>query len=401
MGSISSTPDISDVHIIFQRHAEAASELPPNPAFPPLDSLRDIENLLDGVTEAVQTGAFLPDGLTTAGARTCLDFNEEVPDRVANVYLLASSPLTRAIETLQGVCSTYELVGPFHTPQGGPEIDLVRRRRGVESNIYLHPGLMEVTKSPADIPGTHTVREDDLEREYVVFLRLKGGPAGDALTVLNEQEVDVSRVVWPEGVENVWESNDDRNKAVTEVPDLAAIEDAAREARIWLRDWAARVLAIHQEQGREGTPRIVVSAHGGALNFLSQQWHTDHRQRASDGQWEFHSPTVLKNLEAAVFTFVSASDDDAVLKELPRSEASYYDRTLGPFYRHLGDDPSRVYLNPDNSVVDQKAAHFEFIQKSSEKVFAFGDRWWTTLTIFTNWTGLENSQVEPYEDEWE
>ncbi|KAK4177303.1 hypothetical protein QBC36DRAFT_327329 [Triangularia setosa] len=400
MGSIPTLSDISAVHIIFQRHAESVSEIPPNLDYPPLDSLQDLENIVERKVETVQTGVFLPDGLTETGAQTCLDFVRHVPSKLDNVYLLASSPLTRAIESIQGLGPSFQLVGPYHSPRGGPELNS-RRPRALETSIYVHPGLMEPLNSPAHIPGTATFRDDDPSRRYVTFLRAKGGKEEDGLVILNEQEVDITRMVWPDDVDHMWQSDKDRIRVVTDIPNLASIETSAREARIWLRDWAAKVLAVHQAHGRPGIPRIVVCTHGGMLNFLTQEWHTDHQQRPSDGRWEFRSPTVLKHLEATVWTFESGTDADAVLKELPRTDSGYYTRTLGQYYRHLGDDRSRTYLDPDGSDVDQKAAHFQSIEDVSTEVCDFGGRWWTTLKILTTWTGLENSQTEEDDLEWD
>lgn len=398
MGSIPTVPDITSVHIVFQRHAESVAEVPTNLDYPPLESLEDLEHIVEKRRETVRTSFFLPDGLTNAGAQTCLDYNKDVPGKLDNVYLLVSSPCTRAIETIQGLCPSFQLVGPFHAPQGEPPMN--PRVPELEKSIYVHPGLMEASTRPSDIPGIPTVRENAPSRQSVTFLRLKGGTDEDALTILNEQEVDITRMVWPEGVENRWQTDEDRTCAVTDIPDLASIDQAVKEARIWLREWAAKILSVHQAQGRHDTPRIVVCTHGGILNFVTQEWRTQLEQRPSDGKWELRSPTVLDHLDATVWTFESATDEEAMLKELPQSEARYYARTLGQYYHHLGDDPSQLYLDVDGSVVDQRTLQFEEIQEISAEVRDFGERWWTTLRILANWTGLENSQAEEDSLEW-
>ncbi|KAK0707227.1 hypothetical protein B0T21DRAFT_377419 [Apiosordaria backusii] len=397
---------ISGVHIVFLQCAEAAADLPPNPDNPPCECLSDLTNLQVRATNTVATGVHLPDGLTAKGATDCLDFVEDVKRKLDNVYLLASSPLNRAIETVQGVQPAFKLVGPFHPPRGQDNGWL----RGLlapphpltplETSIYVHPGLREATNRPPDLPGTPVVQtlDNGLTRRYASLLRVRGGTGEDALTILpGEQKVDLTRLVWPGG--NPWHTRRQRMLAVIDTPKIADIEAAAREARIWLRKWAARVLSAHQERGGRGTPRIVVFTHGGIMNFLMQQWHTDHRQRLSDGRWVFHSPTVLNNLDATVFTFDSMADDDAVLRELPRN--AYYTRTLGQYYRHLGSDPSRPYRNPDGRLLDQKAAHRGFIEDTAEEVQDLGLRWWSTLVIFSNWIGLGRSQelhtvVDPF-----
>ncbi|KAK0669276.1 hypothetical protein QBC41DRAFT_346519 [Cercophora samala] len=399
MGSIPTVSDVSSVHVIFQRHAESVAELPPNFNYPPLESLEDLENIVEKRRETVRTAIFLPDGLTESGVRTCLDFAKDVPGKIDNVYLLASSPLTRAVETMQAISPSFQLVGPFHAPQGEPPLD--PRMPELEKTIYVHPGLMEASTRPSDIPGTPTIRENAPSRQSVTFLRLKGGIEEDALTILDEEEVDITRVVWPEDVENRWQMDTDRTNAVTDIPDLASIEQSVREARIWLREWAAKVLSIHQAEGIQGTPRIVVCTHGGILNFITQEWRTALEQRLADGRWELRSPTVLDHLSTTIWTFESATDGDAMLKELPQTEAGYYTRILGQYYHYLSDDESQLYLNPDGSVVDQRALHFKSLQDISAEVREFGEKWWTTLEILTNWTGLENSQVEEDSLDWD
>lgn len=140
--------DISQVHIVFQRHAEAISNVwdPAVPADEPTHA--ELQRLAEAITRnpshtriKAESGDYKPDGLTEFGITCSEDFVTTVTGgegnkRLDNVYMLASSPLTRAFQTLQTTQKALDLVGPLHYSPPGPG---GRPRCG--PSIYLHPGL--------------------------------------------------------------------------------------------------------------------------------------------------------------------------------------------------------------------------------------------------------------------
>ena len=278
--------------------------------------------------------------------------------------MLVSSDLTRAIQTLQQTREAFELVGPLHGKQ--------------KANIYCHHGLREVTSWTHDLPGM--VRTDE-GKQYTSYFKLEGGDR-DPETVIGEEKVDLTNVIRQDG--NEWAKVDARIKAVTTFPSLTTIEEHAKEARMWLRDCENRVLQAHQSIGGVVGEilRIVVCTHGGALNFLAQEWYGD-LKKDDCGRWEW-AGSRLCNLETTVFTFQSLLDEKATLRELDPD--GYYKDFLGKYYRHMASERSD-YRNPDDSPVDKKAKHFEFIKSKAEEVRAFADQKHEVLRELLSWTG--------------
>ncbi|KAK3695806.1 hypothetical protein B0T22DRAFT_489040 [Podospora appendiculata] len=388
-------PDsISKVHIIFQRHGQAISNVV-DFTTPGIDAQKMTSDELRALAATrrgyLQTGVLMPDGLTQFGLDASKTFIDAVTDRGArrldNVYMLVSSPLTRAYQTIKMNQPAFDLVGPFHAH---PALARVSDDPANKAAIYCHPGLQEATTWVQDFPAV--VRDHHgTETKTVSYIGTLGGKGPGAGTVLGEMEVDVSTMIWPHSAPSRWVTFDDRIKAATGTPlNLAEIENAAKQARIWLREQARLVLQTHQNEGRAGTPRIIVCLHVGIINFVVNDWHRDYKRVIETGEWKWAGSGALRNLEMAVYTFESleGSEDDPVLKELGHD--AYYARTLGGFYRHLGSDEALVYRNPNGAMVDQKAGHWQCIQEKERDVLAFVKERREVFEGLLMWTGAKD-----------
>ncbi|KAK3337593.1 hypothetical protein B0T19DRAFT_455463 [Cercophora scortea] len=381
---------VSQVHIIFQRHGQAISNVVD--FTPGIDAqkitsaeLRDLAATRRGY---LQTGVFMPDGLTQFGLDASKTFIDAVTNHGArqldNVYMLISSPLTRAYQTIKMNQPAFDLVGPFHFhPQAAPAVSDDPADKAV---IYCHPGLQEATTWVQDFPAVVKTHTDDTKT--VSYINTSGGKGPGAGTVLGEMGVDVSTMVWPNSAPNSWVTFNGRMKAATAPINLAEIENATKQARVWLREQAKLVLQAHQKEGRPGTPRIVVCLHAGIINFVVNDWHCDYKLVQETGEWEWVGSGALRNLEMAVYTFEGMEGEDPVLKEL-RYDA-YYARSLGKYYRHLGSDETLVYQNPDGGMVDQKARHWKFIQDKERDVLGFVAERREVFEGLLMWTGAED-----------
>lgn len=396
--------DLSKVHILLLRHAEAVSNVAvhPGPEGSDLDGLNltmpQLQALaahLLGTTDnavaaapAITLGDCLPDGLTQHGLDTAADWVDAVTDhgtrRMENVYALVSSPLTRAVQTLDAVQQAFD--GPFR--------DACRRRGSVGGGsnlsppiIYCHPGIMEATSWVQDIPALATEGKKD-GIKTATYIKIAGGRDDAPGRVLGEETVDLSHTVWPDGVPLEWTTAEGRKRGLRAGPKLYEIEEGARRARVWLRECAKKVLIAHQSAGRTGNPRIVVCLHGGIVNFLTQRWYCaferddDEEEDDEDEDdtacgWRWRTSTTLRNLEANVYTFLAPDENEARMTELEPSEA--YAELLGKHYRHMASGAASY-----GSLVDQKAEHWRFIQESVLDVRSFGD---DVLDALVNWRG--------------
>src|SRR3569833_3753223 len=149
--------------------------------------------------------------------------------------MLASSPLTRAFQTLQVTSKACRLVGPLHHRDG----DAIEQQSGdTDTIIYCHPGSQESTAWPQDFPALVD------QNGVVSYINMKGGQSNDSVEILGEKTVSLAKMVWAEGAENKWVALQDRLDAVVEPPDLGAIKEAARQARLWLRGHAERIFVF-------------------------------------------------------------------------------------------------------------------------------------------------------------
>lgn len=317
--SSSKTSDngISKVHVLFQRHGQAISNIV-DFDIPGIEGetvtsaqLHDIARTGRGY---LRTGVYLPDGLTQFGLDMSKVFVDSVVGngiRLDNVYMLVSSPLTRCFQTLQANRPAFQLVGPFNGSDGG------------NGAVFCHPGLQEATPWPQDFPAA--VKKVNGQKT-ISYVNVVGGNSPGCGRVLGETEVDVTQMIWADNVPNKWETLEARFKAATELPSLSDIEEAVQEGRVWLRDMAKKVLDAHLRDGQLGTPKMVVCIHGGIINFITQDWHCNYVKN-SNGDWGWRGSAALKNLEVVVYAFESLTDKDARLVEVEMDE--YYARTLG------------------------------------------------------------------------
>lgn len=386
--------NISQVHLVFQRHAEAISNVW-DPAVVGVPTHQELQRLAEAITDPshpsikVESGDYKPDGLTGFGIACSETFvanlggtdEEGRKPRLDNVYMLASSPLTRAFQTLQITQKALDLVGPLHysstgpgSPQSGP-------------HIYLHPGLQEATCWPQDFPPAIKTVGSRKKASYIQLTGTKN-TFREALEVNGQQEVDFSTAVWPKHVPGDMETIEGRLAAVLAPLDIAAVEKACHGARVWLRESAKKVLELHQKEGRTGTPKIFIALHGGIINFLTQKFYCKFGRASEDIEWSWEGSAALRNLEVNVYAFESLDDDNASLREVDKDDQ--YTRTLGRYYRHMASDSSLAYRNLDGTLVDQKRAHCDFLRGTADEVAGVAVTQRPLLEALTSWTGAED-----------
>jgi hypothetical protein len=379
--------DISEVHIVFQRHAEACSNVMPvfssEEDMPPLPELAKLTSGINQQSPTFsKTGNYLPDGLTEYGIAAAREFVEMLTckqERIENVYMLAASGLTRAIQTLEQTHTICELVGEKHWAANS-------LGHGRNPSVYCHPGLREATSWPQDFPGWAYKGADGQEVSYIM---LKGGSGADDRVATAEKSVNVSNMVWAEGAGNKWAAPEDRLKAVTDPVGPEAAVNGAKEARVWLRNCAISVLHEHRSKGRKGNPRIMVVIHGGNLNFLTKRWYCNFT-KASDGvDWNLVSSSTLRHLEACVYTFQSATDEEAELTELEYD--SSYEKVLGRYYQHMASNRRLVFKNSDGTNLNQREAHAKWIESIAREIKGVAATRSGLMEAVMGWGGSANT----------
>lgn len=381
---------ISQVHIVCQRHAEAVSNVAvpesPNGIDPRVltwEGLRDMVVELNGSARPsvrLKYGTYLPDGLTQYGLDASQSFVDDVVTgggKLDNVYMLTSSTLTRAIQTLQVTQDACNLVGPLHRFEHQADGSF-----GPKAGIYCHTGIQEATPWPQDFPPLTE------EKGAALYIKIAGGKGANAGTILGEEEVDLSNAIWVDGDGNDGVASEARMRAITEPPDIELVKEMTKRTRVWLRDCARKVLEIHQREGREGTPRIVVCLHGGIINFLMQKWHCQFTKDSDSMEWRWAGSAGIRNLEVFVCKFKSLTDEEAELEELDKDD--YYEDVLGRYYRHMASDESLVYKNPDGTDLDQVAEHWKFIERTAREVQTVAEKQEKVVEALVNWKGARN-----------
>lgn len=428
MGSQTRDIDISQVHIIFQRHGQAISNIVDfdNPGINTEHmTMSQLHTLARTKTGYLQTGIYLPDGLTQFGLDASKTFVDAVTPngKLDNVYMLVSSPLTRAFQTIQGNAPAFNLVGPLHTaspatldpdfpfPQNTPSISKMK--------IYVHAGLQEATTWPQDFPPLINTSTNT-----VSYLNTHGGSVtGKKGLLTTETTLPVNHLIWPDrnssscpGLpQSTWQSPTERMARVLSTPSLPEIEEQVRQSRVWLREAATKVALLHRASGRRGTPRMVVCLHGGIVNFVTQRWYCDVVANpdyncsgdgdGSNGQkWLWKGSAKLGNLECVVYRFPSQTSpgsggvdsdgvDEAAIEEVPPQEAAEEREILGKYYRHLSSEvgiQDEDYVEADGTMADQKSGHWEFIQAKARDVQRFAEERGDVLEALVNWRGVDD-----------
>ncbi len=377
--------DISKVHIVLIRHAEAISnvKLPaPDGTILSMDQLNelagDLKASMIGVDARLEANFGLPDGLTQHGLHQADVFVDDVTQgggKLDNVYMLASSPLTRAYQTIVRIQKAFGFSGrpDFTEPS---ELD--------HPTIHVHSGIKESSLFPQDLPPMFKGNEGGEGDRIASYVVLAGG-RNDPGRVLGEQEVDFTRAKWEDGPAALerWNTPQARLDTLRAPPSLQQVEEGVKNFRLFLRESAATILREHTLRGREGIPKIVVCLHGGIINFLTQRWSCVFKHTKPD-QWTWKYSTMLRNLDVCVFAFSSMMDEDAELQEVDRS-CAYYVEKLGKHYRHLHTEED--FAVPDQ--VFQKAQHWSFIERSADLIPAGPP---AELEALLTWKGAEDFQ---------
>ncbi|KAM7212783.1 hypothetical protein V8F06_011818 [Rhypophila decipiens] len=406
MASQTQEVDISQVHIIFQRHGQAISNIvdfESDGVNPQELSMSQLHSLAKGRTGYLQLGIYLPDGLTQFGLDASKTFINDVTQNGAiapldNVYLLASSPLTRAFQTIEGNAPAFNLVGPFNTDSDSHP-----------PKIYLHPGLQEATTWPQDFPALVNA-----STKTISYLNLHGGSTAGKKGLLTQETIlPTSNLIWPDSGSSsapgpafsICQDPDSRLAAALSTPVLPEIESQVREARVWLREKCREVALLHRASGRGGTPKIVVCLHGGIINFVTQKWYCNvvPGSHPSDEtvNWIWKGSAKLGNLECVVYRFppsassssVKGASDEAAIEEVPVEEAKEEREFLGKYYRHMSSEKNirdEDYVQGDGSLVDQKRGHWEFILTKARDVQRFGQERPDVLEALVNWWGVDD-----------
>lgn len=378
--------DISQVHIVFQRHAESSHNIR-NPNAPDL-TLSDLQGLVRAVSNPtisprrVNTGQYIPNGLTQFGVNSSHEFVNLVgSDKLDNVYMLASSPLNRAVQGLQITANGLNLTGQLHQARHASSRD------DKSPAIYVHPGLAEATCWPQDLPPL--TQEVELE-DIASYIKIVGGKGShDAFNIVGEEHINFSSVIWPsEDACNGNNGLEQRMSALFTPANLEVIEERCRSTRIWLRDCAKAVLEIHRKEGRQGTPRIFVSIHGGTINFITESFYCGFRRSAENQEWRWVSAAALQHLEINVYTFVESDDDTAQLKEIAWDPE--YAQKLGKFYRQMANDMSLVHKKLDGTLINHKDGYWEFLQRVSRGMQEIGSIERHALEALVSWTGVRD-----------
>ncbi|KFA67235.1 hypothetical protein S40285_09440 [Stachybotrys chlorohalonatus IBT 40285] len=378
------TMDISQGHLILLRHAEAISNVigPTEGLNPETMTLSELTALAgglqhgDNVATHIRHGVYLPDGLTQSGLQQIQEFVDHVTDggncKIDNVYMIASSPLTRACQTATGISPACDLIGSRYLPE-----------QQKEGNIYCHPGVIEATTWPQDFPA---LRDD---KGFAWYFNVKGGNEADAGKILCEKKVDLSRTVWPASEDHKWLTVDDRTAALQASPDREEITEMARRCRVWLRACMMAIMEEHETEKREGSPRILLALHGGIRHFLTKKWYCSFT-KGDSGRWVWAGSSALKNMELNVYTFNSLTDEEADLEELDWSVD--YVGDFGKYYRHMASDSSLVYKASDGTIIDQEAEHWNFIERVAGEVQATAEKKQLRAVIvpFLIWKGASN-----------
>ncbi|KAM7182794.1 hypothetical protein V8F33_014012 [Rhypophila sp. PSN 637] len=400
--------DISQVHIIFQRHGQAVSNIvdfESDGVNPQELSMSQLHSLAKGRTGYLQLGIYLPDGLTQFGLDASKTFINDVTQNGAiapldNVYMLVSSPLTRAFQTIEGNAPAFNLVGPFNTDSDSHP-----------PKIYLHPGLQEATTWPQDFPALVNP-----STKTISYLNLHGGSTAGKKGLLTQETIlPTSNLIWPDSGSSsapgpafsTFQDPDSRLAASLSTPALPEIESQVREARLWLREKCREVALLHRASGRSGTPKIVVCLHGGIINFVTQKWYCNvvPGSHPSDEtvKWIWKGSAKLGNLECVVYRFPSSSSsqggstgiesDEAAIEEVPVEEAKEEREFLGKYYRHMSSEKGirdEDYVRVDGSLVNQKRGHWEFILTKARDVQRFGQERPDVLEALVNWRGVDD-----------
>ncbi|KAF4498624.1 hypothetical protein FAGAP_5210 [Fusarium agapanthi] len=323
------------VQVVLIRHAEAISNVLTDEdgiggCELTMSQLQAVSKHLSQNTEPdmkVKCGDFLPDGLTQFGMCQVRDFVQLAikEGRIPNVYYVACSLLSRAIQTAQLLMDGLDMVD--------------------DGGILCHPGLNELTGWPQD----HEACTDD--KGYRRYILLSGGNT-DPGKIVKEEIINTTGCALFDG-----SSLGRPSTLPLEAPSKEAIKERVQDARHWLQELAAQALKKHQEAQRPGPARIVVITHGGHQQFLTENRYCNYTVSPGHSGLKWAGSSAQRNLDVNLYRF-----DKHRLVELPYDlEIS---RLFGKHYRCM--ERERMTREwPKNEV--QEADHMEFIRSSFEE----------------------------------
>ncbi|PNP78857.1 hypothetical protein FNYG_07722 [Fusarium nygamai] len=345
------------VEVVLIRHAEAVSNVSTDNngiggCELTISELQAVSKRLSQNIEPdikFRSGNFLPDGLTKFGICQVRDFVQLAikahKGRIPNVYYVASSLLSRAIQTAQLLMDALDMVD--------------------EGGILCHPGLGELTGWPQD----HEACTDD--KGYRRYIMLSGGNT-DPGKIIKEELINTTGCALFDGSPLSRLST-----PPLEAPSKESIEKRVQDARQWLEKLAAQALKKHQEAQRPGPARIVVITHGGYQQFLTENRYCNYIASPGHSGLKWAGSSAQRNLDVNLYRF-----DEHRLVELPYNLE--FSRLFGKHYRCMEREKmTREW--PKNE--DQEADHLEFIRNSFEET-ANLDR--EVVDSIFSWVGVDN-----------
>ncbi|KAF4414579.1 hypothetical protein FACUT_14160 [Fusarium acutatum] len=351
------TQNIPYVEVVLIRHAEAVSNVSTDKdgiggCELTISQLQAVSKHLSKNTEPdmkFRSGNFLPDGLTQFGIRQVRDFVQLAvkahKGQIPNVYFVACSLLSRAIQTAQLLMGALDMVD--------------------EGGILCHPGLRELTGWPQD----HEACTDDKgDRRYIM---LSGGNT-DPGKIIKEENIDTTGCALFDG-----SSLSGRSVPSLEAPSKESIEKRVQDARQWLQKLAAQALRKHQEAQLPGPARIVVITHGGNQQFLTENRYCNYTMSPGHSELKWAGSSAQRNLDVNLYRF-----DKHRLVELPHNLE--FSRLFGKHYRCMEREKmTREWPKSE----DQEADHTEFIRNSFEETAKLDKE--VVDSIFS-WVGVDN-----------
>ncbi|KAF5617811.1 hypothetical protein F52700_12498 [Fusarium sp. NRRL 52700] len=325
------------VQVILIRHAEAISNVLTDKdgiggCDLTLSQLQAVSKHLSQNTEPdveVRCGDFLPDGLTQFGIDQAKDSVQLAVKanggRIPNVYYVACSLLSRAIQTAQLLMDAFDRVD--------------------EEGILCHPGLNELTGWPQDHEACN---DDEGHRKYIM---LSGGNT-DAGKIIKEEHFDTTGCALFDG-----SSVRRLSPPPLEAPSKESMKKSVQEARQWLQGLAAKALKKHQEAQLPGPARIVVITHGGSQQFLTEKRYCNYTTSPGHSGLQWAGTSAQRNLDVTLCTF-----DQHRLVELPYDQE--FSQLFGKHYRCMEREKLTREWPKDE---DQEADHIKFIRDSFEE----------------------------------
>jgi broad specificity phosphatase PhoE len=353
----SGTKNIPYVEIVLIRHAEAVSNLlTDNNGIGGCElTISQLQAVSKPLSQKIEpdikfkSGKFLPDGLTQFGICQVRDFVQLAIEanngRIPNVYYVASSPLSRAIQTAQLLMDAFDMAD--------------------EGGILCHPGLGEVTGWLQD----HEACTDD--KGYRRYILISGGNT-DPGKIIKEELINTAGCALFDG--SSWSRPP---TPPLEAPPKESIEKRVQDARQWLQKLAAQAFQKHQEAQRPGPARIVVITHGGNQQFLTENRYCDYAMSPGHSGLKWAGATAQRNLDVNLCRL-----DEHRLVELPYNLE--FSRLFGKHYRCM--ERERMTREwPKNE--DQEADHMEFIRNSFEETAKLDKE---VVDSIRSWVGVDN-----------